>query len=184
MNWDGNMDIVVGNLDRTVLNCDDGGTCFDDPDGPDEIPGNGDDAVPDDPAISEVYLGAGDLTFATTDDNGNNDAINDADVTLISMTRTGPGAPSVIVTHNNFTVGLDSLATNVAVPTVAGANGIGQVQGGPNNANNIRDIAFGDLDGDINTVEYAVARINGEAPDGDIGDRRIVMGDTLSLIHI
>jgi len=173
MDWDGNMDIVVGNLDRTVLDCDDGDSdtdgmtdeCFD---------GAGGDM----PAISEVYLGAGDLSFATTDDNNNNDAINDADITLISMTRTGPGAPSVIVTHNNFTVGLDSLATNVAVPTAAGANGIGQIQGGGNNANNIRDIAFGDLDGDINTVEYAVARINGEAPDGDIGSRPIVMGNT------
>ncbi len=181
MDWDGTMDIVVGNLDRTALGCDDDS----DPD-PDA---DCFDSTGDAAALSEVYLGDGDFTFTATDDNANNDAINDADITLLSMTRTGPGAPSVIVTHNNFTVGLDSLATNVSVPTAAGANGIGQVQGAGNNANNIRDIAFGDLDGDINTVEYAVARIDGEdnndgaggGPDGtpdNLGDRAIVMGDT------
>ncbi len=160
MDWDGNMDIVIGNLDRTVLGCDDDSDadpdvdCF--------------DSSGDDPAISDVYLGEGDLSFTSTDDNANNDDINDADITLLSMTRTGPGADSVIVTHNNFTVGLDSLAVNVAVPTAAVA-GIGQIQGALNNANNIRDIVFGNLDGDISTVEYAVARLDGEDNDDDAG---------------
>ena len=70
------------------------------------------DGAGGDPAApSALYLGDGDLTFTAVADAG--DAINDADITLLSMTRTGPGAPSVIVTHNNFTVGLDSLATNL-----------------------------------------------------------------------
>ena len=146
MNWDGEMDALVGG-----------------------IPGTGE-------VGANLFLGDGDLSFTAAADGA---SLVDGEVTLISMSRRGPGTPNVAITHNTFTVGLQTFSTNVAVPTLDGTQ-VPQVQGALQNANNIRDIALGDLDGDIDTVEYVVARINGEAPDGDIGDRPIVMGDLAS----
>jgi len=76
----------------------------------------------------------------------------------LNLTSTGPGLEPVIALSNNFTFGVQTLATNV--PGLAGAvNGVTQAQGAIDDVTQVRDIALGELDGNLdNGPEYVLAR--------------------------
>ena len=144
---DGDLDALVANLDRTLIN-----------------DANGD---PLEAAPSTLYLNDGDGTSWTEVDDINN-ALSDENIRYVSLTSTGPGTDQVIITSNSFAFGLDTLRTGVSAP-IAAVNPVRQSIGAEfDNFSNARDIALGDLDGDLD-IEFVVARQQdrlAQAPDG------------------
>jgi len=130
VNGDGAMDAIIVNLDRQFLS--DYGTDLNDP----TI------ARP-----SEVYINNGDGTsFSKLADP--NEVMDDGSIRYIHLTSTGPGETPVLVTSNSFVWGLDTIQVGSNTLTAA-PNPVKQSLGADDNATNIRDIALGDLDGDL-----------------------------------
>ena len=133
---DGDMDALIVNLDRTLLTEDD--------------PPNADAPQP-----SELYLNNGDgTTWTKVADPGV--VINDGSIRYAHLTSTGPGTDQVIITSNSFSVALETVQTGTATLTAA-LNPVNQTLGTDDNASHLRDIALGDLDGDL-SPEFVVAR--------------------------
>ena len=133
---DGDMDMFIGNLDRTLIS--------------EEDPPN-----PDDPAPSELYLNNGDGTSWTkVADPGT--VLNDGSIRFLHLTRAGIGTDPVVITSNTFAFAIDSIATGSATLTTA-ATPINTSTGVANNLSHARDFALGDLDGDL-MPEFVVAR--------------------------
>lgn len=130
---DGDMDALIVNLDRTLV--------------PDP---NGVGAKP-----SELYLNNGTGT-AWTKVADPNQVIDDGSLRYAHLTSTGPATPQVILTSNSFVFGMDTVRTNVA-GLIADPNPVNTSVGINDNATNMRDIALGDLDGDLDP-EWVVAR--------------------------
>ena len=130
---DNDMDALIVNLDRQFL----GGT-----------PGDADNPE-DDPSIlrpSELYLNDGTGSFTpVADPNG---VISDESIRYAHLTSTGPGLDPVLITSNSFVFGLDTINTGSATLSAA-TNPVVQSLGVDDNATRIRDIALGDLDGDL-----------------------------------
>ena len=145
---DDDLDALVANLDRTLINDDDG--------------------EPLEAAPSALYLNNGNGTSWTEVDDTNN-AIFDENIRFVSLTSTGPGTDQVIITSNSFAFGLDTLQTGVSAP-IAAVNPVRQSIGDEfDNFSNARDIALGDLDGDLD-IEFVVARQQdrlAQLPNGD-----------------
>ncbi len=131
---DGDLDLLISNLDATAVQ---NGT---DPNG---------DPIFNPPAPSEIYLNNGDGTNWTPVPDPN-EIINDANVPLASLTTTGPGEDTILVTHNVLNVALDSVEV-----------GSGTLQEPANPAERrfpvatsnvqhaFRDVIVGDFDGDL-----------------------------------
>ncbi len=126
---DGDMDALVANLDRTAL----GG----------------------DPEPSEIYLNNGNGTTWTKVADAS-DVLTDINIRFAQVTSAGPGTPNVIITSNGFAVALDSIAIG-SLPLSAAASPFNQTVGMDDNASFLRDVALGDLDGDL-APEFVVAR--------------------------
>ena len=92
------------------------------------------------------------------------------------LTSTGIGTDQVIVTANQFSVGLNTLALGDA--ELVEGNRISQATGEINNASAIRDLAFGELDGNLsNGPEFVAARQNDTDDEGDTNDDGQAIGD-------
>ncbi len=133
---DGDMDALVANLQRLELDADDN-----------PIPNSS--AAP-----SELYLNNGAGAFTKVDDTNN--VLSDGNIRFAQVTTTGPGEPNVIVTSNGFAFGVDTIRTG-ETGLVAATNAVTQTVGIDDNATNMRDIALGDLDGDLKP-EWVAAR--------------------------
>lgn len=131
---DGDMDALIVNLDRTLI---------------ETVPG-----TPDDPAPSELYLNNGSGVFTKVADPL--DVIDDGNIRYAHLTSTGPATDQVLMTSNSFVVGLDTIATGSATLTEA-VPPINQSLGLDDNVSHVRDIALGDLDGDL-SPEFVIAR--------------------------
>ncbi len=132
---DGDMDAMIVNLDRTVL--------LDEDDNPLAA------------APSELYLNNGDGTSWTKAADPSN-AIGDENRRFAHVTSSGPGTPNAVITSSAFGVALDSIKIGSA--TLAESDTpIRQTAFAANNATRIRDVALGDLDGDLDP-EFVVAR--------------------------
>ena len=134
-NLDGNMDVLVTNLCRGEE------TVF--------CQGAESSVSP-----SELYLGNGDFTWEKVDDPSG--VISDADLRWAQVTSTGPGEPNVIVTSNDFTLALDTITLGGNSLSDA-ENPVNQIQGALDSATRIRDVALGDIDGDL-APEFVIAR--------------------------
>ncbi|MFT7473545.1 MAG: Ca2+-binding RTX toxin-like protein [Verrucomicrobiales bacterium] len=146
---DGDMDALIVNLDRQFLT----------PDGMDE----------NDPTIlrpSELFLNDGDGTSWTKVADPTT-VITDESVRYAHLTTTGPGETPVIVTSNSFSFAIDTVQTGSAT-LIASANPVNQTLGVDDNASNMRDIALGDLDGDL-MPEWIVARQDDFLATDDVG---------------
>ncbi len=149
---DGDMDAVIATLDSR----------FFDSDG-DEEP---------DIAPSAVYINDGNGNFtAAADPNGilfdeNSPLeVGAQNLRYLHLTSTGPGTDQVIVTSNSFSFGVDTLRTGVS-GVVAAVNPVTQSLGVDDNATQLRDIALGDVDGDL-SPEWVEARQQDTLVDGD-----------------
>ena len=147
---DGDMDALIANLDRTDLDCDDGDTDTD-PATPECFDGGPPDAA----APSELYLNNGSGTTwtkvadpTTVLDNGN--------LRYAHVTTTGPGIEPVIITSSSAQFAIDTIQTDSAT-LVSAINPVNTSSFAAQNANMMRDIALGDLDGDL-APEVVVAR--------------------------
>ena len=155
---DGDMDALTANLDRTLLSCDDGDS-DEDPATPDcsDHDLNADPPVgeADAPAVSTMYLNDGTgTTWSPVEDV--NDAIDDGSIRYLHLTSTGPATPQSVLTSSSFAFAIDSIAANNPVPTAA-ASPVNRIEFAADNMTNARDIALGDLDGDL-APEAVVAR--------------------------
>ena len=103
---------------------------------------------------SSLFLNDGDGNFTLSADA--NDAISDENVRYAHVTTTGPGEAPVIVTSNLFAFAQDTIEIG-SVPLEAADNSVTQTVGLDDNASNMRDIALGDLDGDL-SPEWVAAR--------------------------
>ncbi len=130
---DGDMDALIVNLDRTLVP-DPGGVG---------------------PQPSELYLNNGDGTQWTKMADPNN-VIDNGSLRYAHLTSTGPGEPQVILTSNSFVFAANTIRTNTATLT-AEPNAVNQSVGVDDNATNMRDIAIGDIDGNLDP-EWVVAR--------------------------
>lgn len=143
---DGDMDALIVNLDRTLI---------------ETVPG-----TPDDPEPSELYLNNGSgTTFTKVADPGT--VLNNGNLRFAHLTTTGPGTEPVIITSNSFSVGIDTIQTDSA-SLIAATNPINQTLGTDDNASNLRDIALGDLDGDL-SPEFVVARQDDKLGTDNVG---------------
>ncbi len=106
------------------------------------------------PRPSELYLNDGSGTFTPVPDP--NVVLDDGSLRYVSLTSTGPGQPPVIITSNSFVFGVNTIQTGTP-GLVAAVNPVNQSVGVTDNATAIRDIALGDLDGDL-APEFVVAR--------------------------
>ena len=129
---DGDMDAVIANLDRRFLPGDDEDT---------------DQNNPDIARPSEVYLNNGNGTSFTKMADPN-EVLSDESIRYLHLTSTGPGEAPVLITSNSFVFGLDTVAVGSNTLTAA-ASPVVQSLGPDDNATTIRDIALGDLDGDL-----------------------------------
>ena len=92
------------------------------------------------------------------------------------LTSTGPGEQPVIVTGNSFVVGLHTLATGEL--EVAEAAPVTESVGIDDNTTAIRDLVFGELDGNLqNGPELVVARQDGTDDLGGTNDDGEPIGD-------
>lgn len=133
---DEDMDALIMNLDRTLLSEND--------------PPNADDPEP-----SELYLNNGNgTTFTKVADPG--EVMFDGNLRYAHLTTTGPATEPVIITSNAFSVAVNTIQTDTA-SLVAAVAPVNQALGTDDNASHIRDVALGDLDGDL-SPEYVVAR--------------------------
>ena len=127
---DGDMDLLVANLDLRVA------------------PANSPFGRP-----SEVYLNSGNGTSWTVASNPDG-ALSEGSIRMAQLTSTGPGTEQIIVTHNSFTIALDSIATgtrsvrDAAIPATTRTS-----------VSHFRDAVLGDFDGDLHP-ELVVARGN------------------------
>jgi len=103
---------------------------------------------------SALFLNDGTGSFALVADA--NDALSDGNVRYAHVTTTGPGEDNVIITSNLFAFAVDTIRTGEST-LVAEANPVTQTVGLTDNASNMRDIALGDLDGDL-VAEWVAAR--------------------------
>ena len=116
-------------------------------------------------APSELYLNNGSGVFTkVTDTNG---VLSDGNIRFAHVTTTGPGEDNVIVTSNGFSFAVDSIRTGEST-LVAVANPVTQTVGVDDNATNLRDIALGDLDGDL-VAEWVAARQDDFLAIDDVG---------------
>ena len=121
---DGDMDVIISNLDLLA----------------DVIPQNERQLRP-----TQIYLnirGDGTEWRQVTDPA---EIIDDGNIPLLSFTSTGPGTDNILVTHNVFNLGLNSIAV-----------GVGRLQEAPipavrrsNTALPIREVLVGDFDNDL-----------------------------------
>jgi len=130
---DSDMDALIVNLDRTLVP---------DPNGVGPQP-------------SELYLNNGTGT-AWTKVADPNQVLDDGSLRYVHLTSTGPGQPQVVLTSNSFAFAIDTIRTNVN-GLVADPNPVNTTAGVNDNASNIRDIALGDIDGDL-APEWVAAR--------------------------
>jgi len=108
----------------------------------------------DNPSPSALYINNNGTFTAAANPNG---VLTEGEnLRYAQVTSTGPGEPPIIVTSNNFSFGVDSIRTNES-GLVAVANGVTQTVGADDNATHMRDIALGDLDGDL-VPEWVAAR--------------------------
>ena len=92
------------------------------------------------------------------------------------LTSTGVGNDPVIVTGNQFSIGNHTLAVGSA--RIAEGDRVIQSVGANNNASAIRDLAFGELDGNLaNGPEIVAARQDGSDDEGDTNDDGEDIGD-------
>ena len=169
---DGDEDLIEtlgsGDLNRTRRN--DNGTLVDvvsgleDEDGRGrqtlmvDIDGDGDmDALvanlEDATSPSALYLNNGSGTFSV---QASGDLTTTENIRYAHVTTTGPGQDNVIITSNLFAFAIDTLEIG-AVPLAAVENRVTETVGLVDNASNMRDIALGDLDGDL-IPEWVAAR--------------------------
>ncbi len=146
---DGDMDAFIGNLE------------------------NADSSEP-----SRLYLNDGTGTNWTEASNNNND-LDTSNIRFINQTSTGPGTDQVVVTSNSFTFALDTLETNVPGLDTP-VQPVVQIQGAQfGNLSHARDIALGDLDGDL-APEFVVARsqdrLGEDDPDTDSLEGELPLG--------
>jgi len=133
---DGDMDALIVNLDRTLIS--------------EDAPPAPDGAQP-----SELYLNDGDGTSWTkvADPTG---VIDDGSIRFAHLTSTGPATEQIIITSNSFQVAAQSIQTGTAT-LISALNPANTSQFAGHNATNLRDIALGDLNGDL-SPEFVVAR--------------------------
>lgn len=140
---DGDMDLLVGNLDRAFL-----------PD-PENLVA----------APSELYLNPGNGT-AWTKAADPNDVLDEEEVRTFSMTSTGPGTDQVVIASNSYSIAghaPDNFRTfALGGPTLAAAGTpvrpfAFDTEQAPNNVSFVRDVVLGDLDGDLEP-EFVAAR--------------------------
>ena len=112
--------------------------------------------VPNPAEPSALYLNDGTGTNWTEAVDVNN-AIDDGNLRYAHLTSTGPGTEQVVVTSNAFSWGINTLRTNTTGGAVAALNPVNQTLGLDDNFNQVRDIALGDLDGDL-SPEFVAAR--------------------------
>ena len=123
---------------------------------------------------SAVFRNLGDGTFAQATDPAG--VLPDVNVRHATLTSTGPASDQIVLLSNNFTVNLASLETGVAgvqealnLPPVS--------QGGIDSVQRVRDIAFGELDGNLaNGPEYVLARQDRDVA-GNQADNALQIGN-------
>ena len=94
------------------------------------------------------------------------------------LTSTGVGTEPVIITANQFSVGINTLALGAA--QLAEGTRVTQSTGLNNNASAIRDLAFGELDGNLaNGPEFVVARQDNTDDFGETNDDGEAIGDRI-----
>lgn len=126
--------------------------------------------------------GSGDFTEVPDSDNvlfDADDALENGaqNVRYAVLTSTGPGEEPVIVTGNSFSVGLHTLATG-ELEVATAATPVTQSVGLDDNTTAVRDLVFGELDGDLqNGPELVVARQDGTDDFGDTDDDGEDIGD-------
>ena len=137
---DGDMDALIANLDLAVIDIDGDGT----PDGA--------------TAPSELYLNDGTgLNWTPVPDlPGAQAALFEENVRLTSLTSTGPGTEQVLITSNSFAFGINTIEIG-STELIEEFPGVRQSIGIDDNHTNVRDVALGDLDGDLD-IEFVVAR--------------------------
>ena len=116
-------------------------------------------------APSELYLNNGSGVFTKVTDTNN--VLSDDNIRFAHVTTTGPGEDNVIVTSNGFSFAIDTIRTGEST-LVAEANPVTQTVGADDNATNLRDIALGDLDGDLEP-EWVAARQDDFLAIDDVG---------------
>ena len=139
--------------------------------------------VPDEnPVIAPSTLfindGTGNFSEATDSDNilFDEDDPGDQNLRYAVLTSTGVGNDPVIVTGNQFSIGNHTLALGAA--RIAEADRVQQSVGANNNASAIRDLVFGELDGNLqNGPEIVAARQDGTDDEGDINADGEPVGD-------
>ncbi len=160
---DGDMDALVTALDSR----------FNDQDG---------DGEPD-IAPSALFTNDGNGTFTEVPDT-NNVLFDEGDpldagaqnLRYAVLTSTGVGTDPVIVTGNQFSIGSHTLAVGAA--EIAEGDRVQQSVGVINNASAIRDLVFGELDGNLqNGPEIVAARQDGSDDAGDTNDDGEAIGD-------
>ncbi|MGI9606939.1 MAG: CRTAC homolog protein [Acidimicrobiales bacterium] len=106
------------------------------------------------PSPSELYLNTGSFTWSKVNDAAG--ALTDNDIILAHQTGTGPGSDNVVISSSNFSIAMDTIATG-ATTMAENARLVKPLTGPTKNATHIRDIALGDLDGDLD-ADFVVAR--------------------------
>ena len=132
---DGDMDALIVNLDRTLIQT---------------VPG-----TPDDPEPSELYLNNGSGTTWTKVADPNT-VLDNGNLRYAHVTTTGPGMEPVIITSNESQFAVDTIQTDSAT-LISAITPVNKSQFFANNATKMRDIALGDLDGNLD-IEFVVAR--------------------------
>ena len=136
INNDGAMDVLIVNLDRTLLS--------------EKNPPAADPAEP-----SELYLNNGSGTKWTKVADPNT-VIDNGNLRYAHVTTTGPGMEPVIITSNSAQFAVDTVQTDSAT-LISAVNPVNRSEFLANNATRMRDIALGDMDGDLKP-EFIVAR--------------------------
>ena len=133
---DNDMDALIVNLDRTLI--------FEDA-----------PPAPDAAQPSELYKNNGNGTSWTkvADPTG---VIDNGSIRFAHLTSTGPATDQIIVTSNSFQFAAQSIQTGTG-SLVSALNPANTSSFAADNATNLRDIALGDLDGDL-SPEFVVAR--------------------------
>ena len=121
---DGDMDVLITNLDLRS----------------DPVPQNERQLIP-----SEVYLNNGNGTSWTKAVDPNQ-VLDDSHIRLAQLTTTGPGTPSIVVTHDVFNLAKDSIAVGDG-STLRGASNPAVMRS--NLSTPIREVIVGDFDNDL-----------------------------------
>lgn len=120
---DGDMDVLIANLDLRS----------------DPVPQNERQLVP-----SDVYLNNGNGRSWTVWPDPN-EVITDGHVRMANLTSTGPGTPTIAVTHNVFVLGVDSVALGTNSLQEASNPAVRRTD----TSLPIREVIVGDFDGDL-----------------------------------